>query len=1129
MTTDVEAWLEHIGLDKYGKVFADNDVGIDTLALLTDEDLRELGLPLGPRKKLQQALIARAPSPRTLNEETQSSALTLADSSMVERRQLTIMFCDLVDSTALSERFDPEDLSNILRSYQDICTGIVNRFDGYVARYVGDGILVYFGYPLAHENDAERSLLAGLAIIEAVRTSQSNAAIVPQVRIGAATGLTMVGETIGSGTSQQQVAVGTTPNIAARLQGIAAPNSMVIDGNTQRLAGGGFEYSDLGQHDLKGLSKPLGAWLVTGERPIRSRFDAMRERARTMFIGRDEELARLESAVDSLHEGNGSIISISGEAGTGKSRLIEELQLRVPDRCDTWLTSNTHEHSQVIPYYPMIDLLNQALGIEEDDLPERVQKKVTSGLRNLLKEPDAAIPYVGSLYALEHPALTGVSPEYWEQQLYKALLAIFQALATRSPVIFFFEDLHWADPPTLRLLRYILVHFREPAIILCTYRPPFQLFDQEHIQEVPSYQELTLEALSEAQTSALVHALLQTGAAPPELIDFAQVEAGGNPFYVEELIVSLVESESLVQDQVDWRLAGPLHDFQVPSTVQGVIAARLDRLERDSRRLLQEASVIGRTFYHRVLGQITELAGNLDGRLDTLERSELIHTLILDPELEYMFKHALTREVAYNSLLKSERSAIHERVAISTEELLADRLPEFYETLAFHFHQGRSVDKAVDYLIKSGEKSANRFALDEANEYYAQAYALLTKNLDRTIDRVDILLALLEKWAIVFYYFGTFGDLLELLRKNESLAETAQDKARQGMFAAWMGWALFFRQRRHDAHRYLLRALSLGESADDPRVIAYACTWLAGSCAALSQYDNGIAYGERAQELALTMPEEHFLYFKSVAMTGFNYSLMGDVVNTRDLGERLVKYAKRSGNPRSFMFGYWLISDGFANSGDFDAAMRTSEKAVYDLKDPFYLLHARAIHGVKCVLNGNLNPMLEEAIDVSRIQGNEFLVNWWGGFLGLGRVIQGRMSEGMKMIEKCSQRSLENEDINVQRLGEVIKGKIYLKMAIGPPPPIAVMLKNLVFLLTHLPFAPRRAEVLLENAARFYGETGAYGFRAQILLDLGLLHRAKKRKQKAIACLTEAESLFDQAGAEVFLSQTRLLLGELQP
>ncbi|MCH7479171.1 MAG: hypothetical protein IIA14_13860, partial [SAR324 cluster bacterium] len=694
--------------------------------------------------------------------------------------------------------------------------------------------------------------------------------------------------------------------------------------------------------------------------------------------------------------------------------------------------------------------------------------------------------------------------------------------------IFYIEDLHWADPSFQELLRHILAEFRQPAVTLCAYRPPFALFpDQLPHRLEGRYRELELGGLTPSQARDMAVSLLGGGELPGELDAFIAEKAGGNPFYLEEVLTSLIESKALLRENGNWRLAGALADFNVPATIQGVISARLDRLEVPNKRLLQEAAVIGQNFVYEVLNRITETGRKVAPRLGGLEQQGLIRTLALEPDLEYMFKHPLTQEVVYHSLLIRERQAIHERVGQAIEEVLHERLPEYYERLAHHFRNGQSLHKAVDYLMKSGVKAMNRFALEESHRFFEEAYKLLEASADKSEAETNLLFDLLDKWGKVFYYFGTFRDLLELLRKHEPLAETLQDKALRGMFHGWQGVSLQFTQHMQDAHRELQQALALGEEAGSQRVIAYACTWLAMTCAGLNRYSEGIAHGERAHEIALTMPEDDYLHFKSLAMVAYNYWLMGEATKTREVGRRLQEYGENHGNPRSLLFGHWMVANGHSNAGDFPAALASSQKAIQVSKDPLYLLVSKMALGLNSILNGRFDPRFEDVVNHFNRLGMELFINWMGGFLGLGRILEGRMGEGMKLIEEASRRSLENGDQSTHILNEMIKGKVYLNMATGEPPPIAVMLKNLGFLLRHLPFAARRAETLLGKVAEFYGEVEAHGWRAQVLLDLGLLHKAKKRREKARECLAEAEGLFEQVGAEVFLRQTREALAAL--
>jgi class 3 adenylate cyclase/tetratricopeptide (TPR) repeat protein len=1045
-----------------------------------------------------------------------------------ERRQATVLFSDLAGYTAMNENLDPEEVRGIMGRVFSEAARIIAKYEGAVEKYIGDAVMAVFGVPHAHEGDPVRAIRAARELQQFVEALSPELAdkigCSLSMHTGINTGLVVTGPAQGEGALG---VVGDTVNVASRLSDLAGAGEILVGAETQTLVERYFTLVEMPPAEVKGKAEPILAFklLAPRERPAAThRFAGLRAE----LIGRGVETALLERAVEGLRDGKGSIISVRGEAGWGKSRLIEEFRIGLPEGKYTWLAGNAHEHTRAIPYYPLMDLLNHAWYIEEGDPPRRVREKIESAIQGLLEGPESAIPYVGGLYALDYPELVGISPEYWVQRLYAASLDIFEAMAGQAPTVFFLEDLHWADPSVLKLLRHLLTRFRQPAVTLCTYRPPFHLFPPEEAGGVPGYQEIELAPLSPSQTDDLCQGLLQGGSVPPDLIGFVQKKAEGNPFFVEEVLTSLIESKALMRENGSWRLASSLSDFHVPSTVQGVIAARLDRLERENRRLLQEASVIGRTFLHKVLGKTTEVSEDFDRRLHDLEQTDLIRTLAREPDLEYMFKHPLTQEVVYDSLLKAEREVIHERVANVMEELLADRLPEFYETLAFHYKQGRSLHKAVDYLMKSGEKAVNRFALEESHNYYAEAYRLLKTRTDKSEGETNLLFDLLNQWGIVFYYFGTVRDMVDLLRRHEAQAETVQDKVRQGMFFAFLGMGLFFLQRMRDAERYLTLALTLGEEADNPKVIGYACTWLTMTCAHLSRYKEALAHGERANEIAQTMPEDHYLYFKSLGMIGYTNYFLGEAVKTREVGHRLVEHGQRHGNPRSIFFGHWMISWGDTNAGKLALAMSSSAKGIGVTKDPMYLLWARGVHGINCLLNGSVAPELELAVNQSCRVGAELTTNLWGGLLGLGRIIQGRMAEGMKMIEEGSRKSLENGDLWTHHLLEYVKGKVYLQMAIGDPPPPVVMVKNLGFLVRHRPFAARRAETLIGQTAAFHWEKGSRGHLAQGLLDLASLHKAKRRKAKVIACLEEAEVLFEQVGADAFQQQIRELLAELR-
>jgi len=1034
-----------------------------------------------------------------------------------ERRQATVLFCDLAGYTTLAEALDPEEVQDLLHGFFAASLEIITGYGGTIEKYVGDAVMSVFGVPEAHEDDAIRAVRAALEIQERLagfRVSVARAKVGPlATHAGINTGLVV---TSGSHRAPGSVGVvGDTVNVAARLCDLAKAGEILVGDVTRNLAERHFSFEELPPTELKGKTRPSSCHRVLGRRdlPIRThRFTGRR----TALVGRTRELGVLEKADDYLRNGDPSAAFVCGEAGTGKSRLIEEYRrLQIPGTF-RWFEGQANDYAHGIPYHPIVDLLSRAWGIHGDDPPERVRETIETQLRALVDDPDEAIPYVLSLYALEHPELTGISPEYWKGRLFVAVQLVFEAMARRAQSVFFFEDLHWADPSSLELFRHLIDTLRVPAIVLCTSRLPlrdFKPFQRDGkgsgTARGTTIEEILLEPLAPAETRVLTRGLLESEDAPDELFSFIQEKTEGNPFYVEEVLNSLIEEGVLEHEYGRWRLTSRLGDFDVPATVEGVIAARLDRQHPHSRRLLQEASVIGRTFLLQILREITERDVSVDERLTALVASDLIREITLEPDLTYVFKHALTQDVAYSSLLRSERAVIHERVAKVMEALFADRLPEFFETLAFHFKHGRDVSNAANYLIKSGEKAVNRFALEEAHEHFRQAYDLLEESEDADEQR-ELKAKLLEKWATVFYYYGDFRDLLQLFGKNEALIQSLKDKSRRGMLSAWSGMALFFRNRPEKAYRTLKKALTLGEEVNDARVIAYASAWLAMVCGGLARFEEGIAHGERSQSIAQTMPEEHYLHFKSLGMLGFTYAMMGEAAKTHQMAEKLIDFGK--GNPRSLFFGYWMRAEGYSLAGNAAAAMEAAEQGLTVLKDPFYLGFARAVHGMKCLAAGQPSSTLDIALEQAVRQGNDFMVNYWSGVAGLGKILQGEPEAGMRMIEEASRAAAANGDELIHHVNEYLKAKVYLQM----------------FLSGQQPLAEQQAASLLETWIQYRRRVGGRGWLGQGLLDLGLLHQAKQRYEAARACWTEAADLFEQVDAGLLLQEVRGLLEQLQ-
>ncbi|MEE4261059.1 MAG: AAA family ATPase, partial [Desulfobacteraceae bacterium] len=882
---------------------------------------------------------------------------------------------------------------------------------------------------------------------------------------------------------------------------------------------------------VKGKSAPIRIYRVVAqkEQPIKlHRLHGFQAE----LIGRKVEMRQLTDAARKLQEGRGAVFSIYGPAGTGKSRLIQEFKAALNLEEIQWLEGHAYPYSQNIPYFPLIDLLNRALQIEESDSPARIKEKIETGISVLVGENTHFIPYLGSLYSLSYPEIDDVSPAFWKEQLQKAIQTILSALARRAPTIIRLEDLHWADPSFLELIRLLLSDSRDPILFLCVYRPIISLFTGHQIGAMSHpYQEIRLQDLSASESQGMVESLLKTETIPAELQRFLQDKVEGNPFYIEEVINSLIESDTLIQDNGNWKLTRAITEAEVSSTIHGVISGRIDRLEKESKRILQEASVIGRTFFYEILNRVTELKHQIDQSLRSLERLDLIRARAMQPDLEYIFKHALTQEVVYSGLLKKERQLIHERIGMVMEKLFHDRLPEFYETLAYHFQQSQSTLKAVTYLMKAGEKSLKRYAVEEAHQYYQEAYDLLSNKSEKTRKDELLLIDLILDWAMVYYYRADCIGWERMLNRYKSLAETIGDKDKLGMFYAWLGFGLYFREKYSDSYDYLCKANSIGEEIKNQKIIGYACTWLSWTCTELGLFDEAIKRGNQAQKIASILDSDQYLFFKSLAALAHTYICMGERKKVLEAGNMLLDYGQSHSNIRSMFLGYLFIGYSHFIAGNLPLAVEYSQKAVQISVDPLYSVAGKLLLGFSHAYWGNfdeIDKMAEETWSFCQEVGCEV----WGTMVellvGVTYIANGQMSQGLKLVENVRNAYKENKRKGTLPLPEYILGKIYLQIVEGENvPSFSILARNIGFMLKNVPAAAKKAEDHFKKAIAHAQEVGAYNYVALAYLDLGILYKAKKRTKLAQDCITRALELFEKGGSEVYLKQAQEALASL--
>jgi len=635
------------------------------------------------------------------------------------------MFCDLVGSTALSGTLDPEDMREIVRAYQEACAEVIHSFEGHIAQYLGDGLLVYFGYPRAHEDDAQRAVRAALGIAHAmellnVRLRRERDARLA-VRVGIHTGLVVVGE-IGSGTKQERLALGETPNLAARLQTIAEPDTVVISAATHRLIERWFACRELGLHTAKGVAMPLQVYRVLNEREAVPRgFEA--STGLTALVGRSQEMGLLLERWEQVKDGFGQVALLSGEAGIGKSRLLRELRERVANEPHIRWECRCSPYHQESALYPVIELFQRALEFARDDPPEDKLRKIEDGLRRYgLRDPEA-VSLWAALLSVPLPAgfpPLNLTPQRQKQKTFEAVLGLLLALAAQQPVLFLIEDLHWVDPSTLELLNLVVEQaptFR--VLVLLTFRPDFRppWAQRAHV----AY--LTLNRLTRRQTELMVGRAAGGKGLPVAVVQEIVAKTDGVPLFVEELTKMVLESGLLREQDARFELTGPLPPLAIPATLQDSLMARLDRLAT-VKDVAQLAAALGRSFSYEVLRAVASVdATTLTQSLTTLVGAEFLYQRGVPPQATYMFKHVLIQDTAYQSLLKSRRQQVHQRIAQTLVENFSETVQTQPELLAHHYAEAGLAAEAVEYWRRAGERSIARSA-------NVEAIAHLKKGLD---------------------------------------------------------------------------------------------------------------------------------------------------------------------------------------------------------------------------------------------------------------------------------------------------------------------------------------------------------------------------------------------------------------
>jgi class 3 adenylate cyclase/predicted ATPase len=908
-TQQVAEWLETLGLGQYARHFAENDINFVILPDLTDQDLEKIGIAsLGHRRQLLRAIaeLKGAPEPST------PVAAPVAPRDTAERRQVTVIFSDLVGSTALSARMDPEDFRDVISAYQKCVTETVQRHGGFVAKYMGDGVLVYFGYPQAHEDDAERSVRAGLELIASVTALKSSVPL--QTRVGIATGMVVVGDLVGSGAAQEHGIVGETPNLAARLQGIAEPNAVVIAEGTRKLLGNLFELEDLGAKDLKGIEEPLRAWAALRPSSVASRFEALHATGLTALVGREEELELLLRRWSRAKTGEGQVVLLSGEAGIGKSRLTAALLERLAAEPHTRLRYFCSPQRTDSALYPVIGQMERAAGYVHDDSAQAKLDKLDAVLaQTSTSKQDAAL--VAEMLSLpndgRYPVLE-LEPQQRRQKTLEALIAQVQALTHQKPVLMIFEDAHWTDPTSLETFGRVVDRVRSlPVLLIVTFRPEFE---PPWIGR-PYVTALTINRLAQRDIEAMIDRVVGNKLIPVNVRQDIIERTDGIPLFVEEMTKAVLEAGSEEEAQ---RTAAtvPSTALAVPASLHASLMARLDRLG-PAKEVAQIGAAIGREFSHALLAAVSHKAeAELQSALDRLMAAGLLFRQGAPPHATYLFKHALVRDAAYGTLLREPRHALHASIADTLENQFTEIAQSQPELLAHHFTQAGMTEAAIEWWRTAGQRSLARSALLEGAEQLKRALdqiATLPATPDLRREEIKLHVAFANALALT----GDFVDGKE----HYDRALTIYDPAEHGPLTTRSG-------------RDIMVALLSTRSG---------CVWLLGYPAA-ARND-----GERAVKNARETGQVTTL-FKALHQASFNYTLCGNYAAAIAQVDELIALADERGATYWKAIGTEERGSLFALTGKASDAVLAITSAITSLRstgatlyEPYYLLYlARA-------------------------------------------------------------------------------------------------------------------------------------------------------------------------------------------
>jgi class 3 adenylate cyclase/tetratricopeptide (TPR) repeat protein len=1071
----IAEWLQSLGLGQYTSLFETNGIDVDVVALLSDSELEKLGVLLGHRKKILRA-ISEIGSTRLMSapDAAASDATSPALAEGGERRQLTVLFCDMVGFTELASRVDPEVLQLIVQAYEDACAVCITRYEGYVFQRLGDGIVAFFGYPLAHEGEAERAIHAGLSIVDSLYRIQVPEVERLQVRIGIASGMVVV-------SSIQKGAVGETMNLASRLQGIAPVSGVVVSERVRQLAGGRFIYEDLGEQTLKGIPQPTHVYRILGVSEIASRFEAATVAGLTPIVGRDQEMGLLMDRWAQAQGGEGQAVLVSGEPGLGKSRIVSAVRERLEAQGFRTLAFQCSPYHTNSPLYPSIDHLERALNFRRDDSVESKLDRLQALLVTHYGGSKEDLRFIAALLSIPAEARYGpvtMTAQQLKDEMLRALVDLIESAGQKRKTLVLFEDVHWADPTSLELLDLLIDRVTGiPLLLVLTHRPEFQNRWAHHGHVTG----LGLPKLTAAQSRLIATSLAKDKPLPGNLLDEILAKTDGVPLFVEELTKAVLESRDLQEKQGRSERMGEGTAFAIPATLRDSLMARLDR-NPAVKEIAQLGSAIGRGFSYELIRAIApSTQTQLDRALQQLTDSGLAFQRGVPPDAIYTFKHALVQDVAYDSLLRSRRQELHEEIARVLESLQSGSLEEVCELLAYHYARSLNAEKAVDYLDLANRKAIRLNAVLEAKEYFVEAMRLLD-TLPGSQEHHRRRIALIARQIVVFLLLFELSSYYDYLTRFAPLAVELGDAA---LLGAYYGAMTMVEGCFGDLERAIgtgRRAADLCREGGNLQDLTEVYASLGWSYVHHGDFDAVLALEAGLEESVERALDLQWYAYALGALTAAG-ALRGDFDRALTFGRKEYRIGEESGDRSVMSHAAWVTSWVYLYRGDFVQAVQAAERAVELAPTVATKSWADASLGIALCRAGSPERAIEilaplvPAYRAARFRMSECFTTFLGeAYFRVGKISEAKhtLEELLSIIEPCGMRAWMG--VAHRLLGEITE--------LDDPTQALLHFERSLALLEETAAQPELA-VAFASAASFHRRQGQNA-QAQLCLDRAL-------------------------------------------